>query len=93
MSIREILLIYLCAVNVFTFSIYGVDKQRARNNRWRVPEKTLLGLAVIGGGLGALWGMKCFHHKTRKPEFYIGVRVILLTEVVILVVLTLKGII
>lgn len=71
---------YLVAVNIITFLLYGEDKNRSRRHAWRIPEKTLLGAAVIGGSAGALLGMKFFHHKTRKPKFYIGVPLILLIQ-------------
>lgn len=89
MTDTNIFLTYLCVINIITFVTYGIDKRRAENGSWRIPEKTLLGLAVIGGSLGALWGMRSFHHKTRKPVFYIGVRAILLIQVLVLLGLTL----
>lgn len=73
--------LYLAAINFTAFCVYGADKKRAVRNQWRIPEKTLLTLAVIGGSLGALLGMKVFHHKTKKPKFYLGIPVILVLEV------------
>lgn len=72
---------YLAAVNLTAFCIYGADKKRAIRNQWRISEKALLMLAVIGGSPGALLGMKVFHHKTKKPKFYLGIPVILVLEV------------
>lgn len=72
---------YLAAINIITFLLYGDDKSRARRHAWRIPEKILLGAAVIGGSVGALLGMSIFHHKTRKPKFYIGVPMILVVEI------------
>ena len=72
---------YLAAINVITFLLYGADKGRARRHAWRIPENILLGAAVIGGSVGALLGMSIFHHKTRKPRFYIGVPMILIVEI------------
>ena len=69
------MVIYLLAVNFITFLLYGDDKSRARRHAWRIPEKVLIGAAVIGGSIGALLGMSIFHHKTRKPKFYIGIQV------------------
>ena len=62
-------LCYLIAVNVIALIAYGIDKSRAIRHRWRIPEATLIGLALIGGGAGALTGMLIFHHKTRKWKF------------------------
>lgn len=72
---------YLLAVNILAFALFGIDKQKARRNLWRIPEKTLLLSAVIGGSVGAILGMRFFHHKTRKPRFAVGVPVILLVQI------------
>lgn len=70
--------VYLLALNLVTFFTYGWDKRKARQNQWRIPEHTLLVLAFVGGGVGALLGMRVFHHKTRKTKFRLGVPVALL---------------
>ena len=75
------MVIYLMAVNFITFLLYGDDKSRARRHAWRIPEKTLILSAVIGGSAGAILGMRFFHHKTRKPKFAVGVPVILLVQI------------
>ena len=72
--------VYLLIVNVAAFAVYGADKLRARQGRWRVPEKTLFLLAIIGGSVGALLGMWCFHHKTRHWYFRYGIPVILVVQ-------------
>ena len=82
------LLVYLAAVNVIAFAVYGADKRRARKNRRRVPEKTLFLLAVIGGSVGALLGMYTFRHKTRHWYFVWGIPVILLVQIALVVWLT-----
>ncbi len=64
---------YLLLINLIAFAQYGRDKQHARQNGRRTPEKKLLGLAWLGGGLGAWLGMRRFHHKTRHWRFRIGV--------------------
>lgn len=74
------LMVYVLLINVIAFLMYGVDKSKARRHAWRIPEKVLLGVAVIGGSVGALLGMSVFHHKTRKPKFYIGVPLIMILE-------------
>ena len=84
------MLIYLLAVNALGFSIMLYDKHQARNNLWRVPEKTLMGIAVIGGSLGCLIGMYTVHHKTRKPKFTVGIPVILIAQVLVAVLLSCK---
>lgn len=70
LSLWEILIIYIAAMSVLTFILYGIDKRRAIKGTWRISEKTLLGLGVIGGALGGLIGMKVFRHKTRHWYFW-----------------------
>ena len=60
----EALLYYLIVINVVTFLVYGIDKWKAKQGSWRISEATLLILAVIGGSIGALLGMKVWRHKT-----------------------------
>ena len=67
--------------NVITFFVYGLDKLKAVQRWWRIPEVALLGLAAAGGSIGAYLGMLVFRHKTRKPLFRFGVPVILLAQV------------
>lgn len=81
---HRILLIYLAVVNILTIIVFGVDKMNAKSNRQRVRIVTLLGLAFIGGSVGALIGMYGFHHKTKKAYFTVGVLLILLMQVVVL---------
>ena len=75
-----LILYYLLAVNVLTFIVYGFDKRKARRKRWRIPETTLLGLAVIGGSVGAWIAMHIFHHKTLHNKFRYGIPVIFLLQ-------------
>lgn len=70
----------LAVVNVAAFSAYGIDKRRARLGRWRIPERTLLLLAALGGALGARLGMGVFHHKTQKRRFRILVPLFLVIQ-------------
>lgn len=74
-------MIYLVVINVITFSLYGSDKKRARWDRRRIPEKVLLGLAAVGGSVGAWMGMKVYRHKIRKWKFIIGVPLILILQI------------
>ena len=76
-------LLYIYVINIVTFFIYGLDKSRAKAGQWRIPEAQLIFLAVIGGSVGALAGMKVFHHKTRKPKFKTGVPAILIIQLII----------
>lgn len=73
----------LTVVNAVAFIMYGIDKYRARNAKWRIPEATLLMLAVVGGSVGAWLGMKVWHHKTRHRKFRYGVPAILMLQIVV----------
>ena len=75
--------IYLAAVNLAAFAAMGADKRRARRHMRRTPEATLLLLAVIGGSVGAILGMLLFRHKTRHPQFYLGLPAILAVQLLL----------
>ena len=80
MNIPIIIGIYLGVINLIAFITYGVDKKKAEKHKYRIPEATLILLAAIGGSLGALLGMAVFHHKTRKPKFYITVPLLFILQ-------------
>ena len=82
----EALLYYLLGINVVTFLVYGIDKVKAKHNSWRISEATLLTLAVVGGVIGALLGMKVWRHKTQHKKFKYGVPLILLTQISLVIV-------
>lgn len=71
----ELILLYLILINAAGFVLMLIDKRRAVKNLWRIPERTLLLLALAGGCLGILLGMRLFRHKTQKPVFSIGIPV------------------
>ena len=75
------LIYYLLAVNVLTFIVFGVDKWKAQRGRWRVPEATLMGLAALGGSVGAWLAMQLFRHKTQKKKFRYGVPALFVLQV------------
>ena len=79
----RIVIFYLPAINLLTFVTYGVDKWKARHNRWRVREAALLLLAALGGSIGALLAMRVFHHKTQHKKFRYGVPALLLVQLAI----------
>lgn len=74
---KTAVLLYFAAMNLALFAVMGADKAAARAGRRRVPERTLLSLAVLGGSVGGILGMLLFRHKTRKPAFFVGYPVIL----------------
>lgn len=81
MTFRQILtiiaIVWLILINLTAFIAYGVDKRKAVKGQWRIPEATLIGLALAGGPVGAYAGMKVFHHKTKHAKFTIGVPAIM----------------
>jgi uncharacterized membrane protein YsdA (DUF1294 family) len=84
----KLALTYLVLINLIAFAAFGIDKWKARNNAWRIPEATLFLLAIIGGSIGAKLGMHVWHHKTKHLSFIIGIPVILLLQVVLFVLVT-----
>lgn len=85
-----VLLVWLAAVNLVTFAVYGIDKAKAKRGAWRVPEKTLFLLPLLGGSLGALLGMKVFRHKTKHWYFVWGIPLILVAQIALAIWLYLR---
>lgn len=75
----------IVVVNIVTFCTYALDKKRAKNNQFRISERTLLMLAAFGGALGAYLGMNIFRHKTQHAKFKVFVPAMLIAQVVLLV--------
>ena len=75
---------YLLGINAVTFIVYGIDKYKAKKAKWRIPEATLLLLAVLGGSIGAWMGMKVWHHKTMHKKFKYGIPAILLIQIALI---------
>ena len=78
-----ILVYYLILVNLAAFILYGTDKSYAKKGARRIPERTLLFWAWIGGSIGAFISMKVFHHKTLKPKFAVTVPLLMVLEIFI----------
>ncbi len=85
LSLLHIALTYLAVINLVTFFVYGIDKWKAKKSKWRVPEATLWGMAVIGGSIGAWLGMKTWHHKTLHRKFRYGVPLIIIVQIALLI--------
>ena len=83
-------LLYLLLINAAAFLLMLADKIRARKKRWRIPERTLIGSALLGGSIGALLGMYTFRHKTRHLKFTLGVPAILIAQIALAVFLIMK---
>ena len=80
----NVLLYYLIVINIVTFLVYGIDKWKAKQGCWRISEATLLILAVIGGSIGALLGMKVWWHKTMHKKFKYGLPLILIIQIILI---------
>ena len=78
---------YLLIVNALSFLFMLTDKIKAVKGRWRIPERTLLGLCAIGGSLGGMLAMRLFRHKTLHPQFSIGIPVLLAVHIIVLIIL------
>lgn len=80
----KILFFYLAIINALAFVFMRSDKQKAKKNRRRIPERTLLMLCAVGGSLGGFLAMQLFRHKTRHARFCIGVPVMLVLHILVL---------
>ena len=83
-TLHSCLTYYLLGINAVTFIVYGIDKYKAKKAKWRIPEATLLLLAVLGGSIGAWMGMKVWHHKTMHKKFKYGIPAILLIQIALM---------
>lgn len=81
--ITNSMFIYLIFINVLGFALMGIDKQKARHKKWRIPEKTLFLAAILGGSIGSILGMQIFRHKTRHTAFVIGMPCILVIQIIL----------
>ena len=75
------LLIYLLLINALGFWLMLIDKWKAKHNRWRIKEATLMGVAALGGSVGSLLGMYTVRHKTRHLKFTVGIPLILVVQI------------
>ena len=78
----KLLPIYLIIINAIGFLVMLIDKHRARKNLWRIPERTLIWIAILGGSFGCLLGMYAVRHKTKHTKFTIGLPFILAVQIV-----------
>ena len=78
----KLLLIYFAVINLIGFFAMFLDKQKAKKNKWRIPEKTLFSIALLGGSLGTTLGMNTFRHKTKHWYFKLGMPAILILQVI-----------
>ena len=79
--LHNTVLTYLILVNALSLLLMLIDKQKAKRGAWRIPEATLIGIAAMGGSIGAIAGMYLFRHKTRHPKFFVGLPLILIVQI------------
>ena len=82
--------IYLIVINLIGVLIMYIDKRKAMYGRWRIPEKTLIIVALLGGSIGCMFGMKFFRHKTQKIKFVLGYPTIFIAELIIIIYFLVK---
>ena len=83
-----LILSLIVLLNLITFIVYGIDKLKAKKNKWRIPDSTLMLLAIIGGSIGALLGIKVWHHKTLHRKFRYGIPMIILAQTALVIYFT-----
>ena len=76
-------IIWIALTSVLAFALMGTDKSRAIRKQYRIPERVLIGLAIIGGSPGILTGMLFFRHKTKHSKFRIGIPLIMLAQAIL----------
>jgi uncharacterized membrane protein YsdA (DUF1294 family) len=79
-------LIFILTSSIITALLFAIDKYRAINQTWRIPEAVLLFCSAFGGAIGGIIAMCICHHKTQKPLFYRGVPVMLMAHMIILII-------
>lgn len=80
-------IVYLLLANLVGFVLMGVDKHKAKKKQWRIPEKTLFLSAILGGSIGALYGMHLFRHKTKHKSFVFGMPAILVVQMLLVIII------
>ena len=81
MAVISIFLLYVIMVNIVGFCAMGIDKHKAKKGSWRIPEKRLFFIALIGGSIGTFLGMRIFRHKTKHWYFVWGMPAILILQI------------
>ena len=89
-SIKNII-IYFVVVNFLSIIMFFIDKKKEEKNLWRISEKALILVSILGGSVGALIGMYTFRHKTKKLKFTVGIPVILILQIVLIIYLNTIG--
>ena len=96
MKILEIIgikyiLIYFILINLLAFIMFWVDKRAAQNGQWRISEKALIIVSMLGGSIGSLVSMNIFRHKTKKMKFILGIPIILILQIAFIIYMCYNG--
>jgi uncharacterized membrane protein YsdA (DUF1294 family) len=83
-SFENGIVLYVLVINVLSFAFFGLDKMLATQRSWRVSEKMLWILSLLGGSVGALIGMQFFRHKTKKISFQFILALIIVVQIILL---------
>lgn len=81
MEMHAVAFLYVIIMNIIGVMMMGIDKSRAKRHAWRIPERTLFLISLLGGSVGSLAGMYLFRHKTKHMKFVIGMPLILLIQI------------
>lgn len=79
------ILFYAVLINLLGLTLMGTDKYKAKRHLWRIKERTLFAVAILGGSIGSLAGMYCFRHKTKHQKFVVGMPIILIIQIIIII--------
>ena len=89
-TIQKIVIAYAIIANIVGLSVMGIDKRRAICHKWRIPEKTLFLVSILGGSIGTWAGMYLFRHKTKHVSFVLGIPLILIVQTALLIFMRLR---
>ena len=81
------IILFILVINLISFCIMGWDKKCAINNNYRISEKEIFIISILGGSIGTLIGMKIFHHKTQKKKFQLGIPIIVVIQIIISIII------
>lgn len=88
--IYQYLSIYLLIMSLIGYISMWSDKKKAIKGKYRIPEKTLFLIAILGGSIGSILGMQKFRHKTKHWYFKYGMPLILIAQVSIIVLISIN---
>ena len=80
----KFIFVYIVFTNILLFTLMAIDKQKAKLRQWRISEKTLFILAIIGGSIGGILGMYTFRHKTKHLKFTLGFPIIIVFQLIVI---------